>query len=59
MNLLVTIDNEEHAKRLMHQIKRLEHVTDVEIVQEDMFNIAAERMEEYKKIRIQPFHLRH
>lgn len=48
MNLLVTIDNAEHAKSLMDKIKLLEHVTEVEIVEEEMLTIAEERMEEYR-----------
>ena len=48
MNLLVTIDNAEHAKSLMDKIKLLEHVIEVEIVEEEMLTIAEERMEEYR-----------
>lgn len=54
MNLVVTIDNVEHAKSLMDKIKLLEHVTHVE--KEEEFEIDAailtmveDRWNDYKK----------
>lgn len=48
MNLVVTIDSVKHAESLMDKIKLLEHVIEVEIMDEEMLNIAEERMEEYR-----------
>lgn len=52
MNLLVTIDSDEHAKSLIEKIKLLEHVTHVEEeypINEDILLMVEERFNDYKK----------
>lgn len=52
MNLLVTIDSDEHAKSLMEKIKLLEHVTQVQVeypITDDILQMVEERYNDYKK----------